>query len=124
MSGYVFPLAAVRALLAALNEGDPEVEGSAVRASLDASKVNAPGVWLRLGNLDHDTLGGSTLRAEAVCVVPDTSDDAALDLLADLHDRVAALVDVDGPCRWQGTILPGPDLTALPSLVVPVIITN
>lgn len=115
--GYTFPLAEVRAFLTALNEGG-------VRASLDPAKVNAPGVWLRLLPVDHDTLGGSTLRAEATCVVPDTTDDAALDGLAALHDAVLALVDPDGPCRWQGTILPGPDLTALPSLVVPVLITN
>jgi hypothetical protein len=115
---YTFPLAEVREFLTALNDGG-------VRASIDPAKVNPPGVWLRLLPLEHDTLGaGSTLRAEAVCVVQDVPDDAALDLLADLHDRVVALVDVDGPCRWQGTILPGPDLSALPSLVVPVLIHN
>lgn len=115
--GYVFPLAEVREFVTALNDGG-------VRCSIDPARVNAPGVWLRLLPVEHDTLAATTLRAEAVCVVPDTTDDAALDLLADLHDKVLALVDPDGPCRWQGTILPGPDLTALPSLVIPVLISN
>lgn len=114
--GYTFPLAEVRALIADLADSD-------VRCSLDPAKVNVPGVWLRLLPLDHDRLGGSTLRAEATCIVADTTDDAALDLLADLHDKVLAVVDPDGPCRWQGTILPSTP-TPLPSLVVPVLITN
>lgn len=117
MPGYTFPLAEVQGFLDALNT-------AGVRATIDPAKVNTPGVWLRLGLLDGDTLASSTLRADAVLIVPDTTDEAALAMLAEMYDAVLALVDADGPARWQGTILPGPDLTALPSLVVPVQITN
>ena len=111
---YVFPIDEVRALIAALRAGD-------VRASLDPAQVAAPGVWLRLLPFEHDTLAGVSLKAEAVCVAPDTTDDAALGVLAGLHDLVVGLVQVDGPCRWQGTILPD-NPTPLPSLVIPVLI--
>lgn len=116
--GYVFPLPEVVALVAALAAAD-------VRASIDPAKVNPPGVWVHLaGPLDHDTLGCSTLPVDLVLVVADTTDDAALAALAALHDKVLAVVDAAGPIRFQGTVLPGPDLTALPSLVVPIQITN
>lgn len=117
MAGYTFPRAEVQAFLDHLND-------NGVRATINPGKVNTPGVWLRLGNLEQDTLASSTLHAEAVLIVGDTEDEAALTLLSDLLDAVLALVDADGPARWQGTILPGPDLTPLPSLVVPVQITN
>lgn len=114
---YTFPLAEVNALIDGL-------KAAGVRATIDPAKVNTPGVWLNLGDLDHDTLACSTLRAEAVCCVADTTDEAALANLAAMHDAVLALVDCAGLIRFQGTVLPGPDLTPLPSLVVPVVITN
>lgn len=112
--GYVFPLAEVRAFLDALRAAD-------IRADLDPAQCAPPAVWLRLLPFEHDTLGGVTVRAEATCIAPDTTDDAALGHLAALHDLVVDLVDADGPCRWQGTILPD-NPTPLPSLVIPVLI--
>jgi hypothetical protein len=116
---YVFPLASITGLL-------DDLAAVEVRASIDPAKVNPPGCWLHvLGPLRHDTLAGSQLDAELILVVGDTTDEAALTNLAALHDRVLDVIGApDGPIRLQGTILPGPDLTPLPSLVVPVIITN
>ncbi len=112
--GYTFPLVEVRALITALRAGG-------VRADLDPAQVTAPGVWVRLLPFEHDTLAGVSVPAEAVCIAPDTTDDAALGHLAALHDLVLGLVDANGPCRWQGTILPD-NPTPLPSLVIPVLI--
>lgn len=112
--GYTFPLDEVRELVDALRQGD-------VRADLDPALCSPPAVWLRLLPVEHDTLAGVTVKAEAVCIAPDTTDDAALGHLAALHDLVLSLVEVDGPCRWQGTILPD-NPTPLPSLVIPVLI--
>lgn len=116
---YVFPIASIDGLLV-------DLAAAEVRASIDPAKVNTPGGWLRLlGPLRHDTLAGSQLDAELILVVADTTDEAALRNLAALHDKVLGVIGApDGPIRFQGTILPGPDLTPLPSLVVPVIITN
>lgn len=119
MAGYVFPIASIDQFLADLATAE-------VRASLNPAKVNTPGAWLHLlGPLRHDTLDGSRLDAELILVVSDTTDEAALRNLATLHDRALDVIGApDGPIRFQGTILPGPDLTPLPSLVVPVTITN
>ncbi len=116
---YEFPIATIDSLIA-------DLKAATVRVSIDPAKVNTPGGWLRLvGPLRHDTLAGSQLDAELILVVADTTDEAALRNLAALHDlAVGVLGAPDGPIRFQGTILPGPDLTPLPSLVVPVIITN
>lgn len=112
--GYEFPLDEVRDLLAWIRAGD-------VRADLDPAQVTPPGVWLRLLPFEHDTLGGVSLKVEATCIAPDTTGDAALAHLAALHDLVVGLVDADGPCRWQGTILPD-NPTPLPSVVIPLLI--
>lgn len=115
----LFPHAAILALLADLAAAD-------VRATIDPAKVNTPAVWLRMGPVDlTPVLCGETsgiMTAEATCIVPDTTDEAALDALAALVDAVVPHVDVVGPLRFQGTVLPGPDLTPLPSIVIPVAI--
>lgn len=117
--GYVFPLASILGLV-------DDLTAAECRTALDPAKVNTPGAWLHLlGPLRHDTLAGSQLDAELTLVVADTTDEAALRNLAALHDKVLAVIGApDGPIRFQATILPGPDLTPLPSLVVPVVITN
>lgn len=112
--GYTFPLDEVRQVLADLRAGG-------VRADLDPAQCSPPAVWLRLLPFEHDTLAGVTVKAEATCIAPDTTDDAALGHLAALHDLVVSIVEPDGPCRWQGTILPD-NPTPLPSLVIPVLI--
>jgi hypothetical protein len=114
-----FPAAAVTALLATLNAAD-------IRATINPAEVNTPGVWLRLGTIDLiQVLCGEnegTISAEAVCIVSDTTDDAALALLAALVEQVLPLVDVAGVLRFQGTVLPGADLTPLPSVAIPIAI--
>lgn len=114
-----FPLAAITALLDALTL-------AGARPTIDPAKVNTPGVWLRMGPVDltgvlcGEAIG--TMTAEATCIVADTTDEAALAALADLLDKVLPHVDVAGPLRWQGTVLPSPDLTPLPSIVIPIVI--
>lgn len=114
-----FPAAAVTALLESLAADD-------VRATIDPAKVNTPAVWLRMGPVDLTPVlcGESTglMTAEATCIVADTTDEAALTALAALVDAVLPHVDVVAPLRFQGTILPGPDLTPLPSVVIPIAI--
>lgn len=115
-----FPLDAVKALVVAL-------DAAGARATIAPPDVNPPGCWLRLGTLTLDPVlcdeAVGILAAEVICVVPDTTDEAALDALAALVDLVLPVVDVAGPLRFQGTILPGPDLTALPSIVIPIVVT-
>jgi len=115
----VFPAAEVADLLAALT-------AAGVRATIDPAKVNTPAVWLRLGTVDIANVmcGEATgiMAAEATCIVADTTDEAALAALAALVASVVPHVDISGPLRFQGTVLPGPDLTPLPSVVIPVAI--
>lgn len=113
------PVPAILALLDALKAAE-------VRATIDPAKVNTPGVWLRMGPVDlAPVLCGEAvgiMTAEATCIVADTTDEAALNALSDLVAAVEPHVDIVGPLRWQGTILPGTDLTPLPSIVIPITI--
>lgn len=103
-----------------------KLSAAGVRATIDPAKVNTPAVWLRMGPVDLTPVlcgeASGTMTAEATCIVADTTDEAALTALTALVDEVLPLVDVVAPLRFQGTVLPGPDLTPLPSIVIPIAI--
>lgn len=110
----------------AINELLTVLRDAGIRATIDPAKVNTPGVWVRMGPVDLTAVlcgeNVGTMTAEATCIVADTTDEAALTALGDLVELVEPHVDIVGPLRWQGTVLPGPDLTPLPSIVIPIAI--
>lgn len=88
----------------------------------DESKINAPGVWIRLDTIRQTQLTGLTLGLTLFLVVGDTDKRRALKGLQDLWNEVipvlAAIGGPTGPTTRAGLILPG-STTPLPALAVP-----
>jgi hypothetical protein len=89
---------------------------------VDASKVNAPGVWVRINGFSRLRLSGMTYLLTLYLVAPETEHRRAFDLLAKLYDKVDPLLQqlggADGTARTVTVALP--DGTRLPGLAIDV----
>lgn len=101
---------------------------SALRSfSVDPSKVQLPGIWCRVDQLDEDNLSGLTVSTTLHLIVADADWDRAIANLAPLFNQIKeqlrALGGITGPSRLVGVTLPGSS-TPMPALAVPFDLTT
>lgn len=90
---------------------------------VDASKVNAPGVWVRVNGFSRLRLSGMTYLLTLHLVAPETEHRRAFDLLAQLYDKIDPLLQQlggadNGTARTVTVAMP--DGTRLPGLAIDV----
>ena len=90
---------------------------------VDPTRVRAPGVWISVRAIATEKLyGGPTYRLSLFCLAPDTDHRTARDLLAELHNTVAPVVDELGGTTGDVELvtLQIPGGATLPALRIPV----
>lgn len=99
--------------------GDPADPDLALpEVSTDASTLNLPGVWIAIRGIEQRRLGGVDLDLVAYVLSPDLEDTQAWPILADLWNRVTALITPSGPTTPETVALP--DVPAgVPALAIP-----
>jgi hypothetical protein len=96
------------------------LDGAGVKATLDPSELNLPGVWITVDTFQARTLnGGIRLTVSLWLIVPNVDPVRALEQLADLWRTVRTLVTPDGPTTTTSVILPGNPTEAMPAFRFP-----
>ena len=110
--------------MAALAEYCGDLTTAGIPADTDRTRVQVPGAWVSLQNLDITRLdGGGTARVHVHLVVPDNGDTAAQPALAALFDRFTAAGHTwaDGePVDTAWAAVVGPTTSPVPAWRVPV----
>lgn len=109
----------LEALIAYLKAGGaPADPDKAIReVSADPSELSLPGVLVQVGSVEFDRLGGVSLGVTLTCLAPELSV-RSWPVLADLWNRVTALVDPSGPS--QTVLMTLPDAPGgVPGLEIP-----
>lgn len=99
------------------------VEVDGVRsANVDETKVQTPGVWIRVDGISLDTLAGLTIKTTLFLIVSERDRPRALVELQTLFNKVMPVLrNIGGPTgdtTTAGVVLPGSQ-TPLPALAVP-----
>lgn len=96
------------------------LRGVGLRASMEATEVQLPGVWVALDELHVKNLHGTIeLRCSLFLIGPDQDPQRALATLAPEYNKLMEAVTPDGPVVTQGVVV-GDNPTPLPALRVPV----
>lgn len=102
-----------------LNAADARIKS----CTLDSARLQVPGVWVRVDQLQQELLTDSyTIRATAHLVVKGAEPSKALNALGDHLDALLPVLESVGytgdPINLTGLILPGSS-SPLPALAIP-----
>jgi hypothetical protein len=93
--------------------------GVGIPAAINAEDVQVPGAWVSARDLTYSTLaGGRSVTVRVWLVIGQTDDETALDLLEQLLDGAAEVLDIDtttDPVQLAATLSVRSDEGALPA---------
>lgn len=97
-----------------------QLEAVELFAAMDASKVNLPGGWLALDEVQVANLKGELRLVCSLYLISGDRDTLrAVAILTELFNKARTVLTPDGPVVTQGVVLPESP-TPLPALRVPI----